>query len=128
LWAKEKVAQAQAKLRQAQRAFGPSVSLSVRRDYLGQDADSFGRANRSIAPNDYRVGLSFEQPLFPLISEISAVGKARAELRKAQASYEQARLEADTKVRGALSAQREAEVRYVAAKSLLPTECSGSLG
>jgi outer membrane protein TolC len=115
-WAKEKVAQAQAKLRQAQRAFGPSVSLSVRRDYLGQDADSFGRANRSIAPNDYRVGLSFEQPLFPLVSEIYAVGKARAELRKAQAIYEQARLEADTKVRGALSAQREAEASVVSLK------------
>jgi outer membrane protein TolC len=115
--AKEKVAQAEAKLHQAQRAFGPSLSLSVRRDYLGQDADSFGAANRHIAPNDYRVGLSFQQPLFPLVSEAAAVSKARAELRKAQASYEQSRLDSGTRFRNALGAQREAQASYTAAKA-----------
>jgi outer membrane protein TolC len=115
--AKEKVVQAEAKLHQTQRAFGPSLSLSVRRDYLGQDADSFAAANHHIAPNDYRVGLSFEQPLFPLVSEAAAVSKARAEFRKAQASYEQSRLDAGTRFWNALSAQREAEASYAAAKA-----------
>jgi outer membrane protein TolC len=117
--AKQKIEQARAKLQQAQRAFGPSVSLSVRRDYLGEDSQSFGRANRSIAPSDYRIGLSFEQPLFPVATEVAAVGRARAELNKAQASFEQARLDVETKVSGALSAQREAEASYAAARASL---------
>lgn len=117
--ARQKVEQARAKLHQAQRAFGPSVSLSVRRDYLGEDPDSFGRANRSLAPSDYRIGLSFEQPLLPVATEIAAVDRARAEFRKAQASFEQARLDAQTKLSGALSAQREAEASYAAARASL---------
>jgi outer membrane protein TolC len=117
--AKQKVEQARAKLHQAQRAFGPSVSLSVRRDYLGEDPNSFGRANRSIAPSDYRIGLSFEQPLFPVATEVAAVDRARAELNKAQASFEQARLDTETKLSGALSAQREAEASYAAARASL---------
>ena len=45
--AREEVAAAENKLHQAMGAFGPSVSLSIRRDYLGQNTDSFGRANAS---------------------------------------------------------------------------------
>jgi outer membrane protein TolC len=117
--AQDRIAEAQAKLRQANRAFGPTVSFSVRRDYLGQDPDSIWDANHHIAPNDYRVALSVEQPLFPLLGEAEQVKKARAELRKAQAAYEQARLDSQTKLRGALSAQHEAEASYLAAKSSL---------
>jgi outer membrane protein TolC len=117
--AKEKISAALAKVQEAERAFGPTISLSLRRDYLGQSPDSFGEANHHIAPNDYRIGLAFEQPLFPLVSEEAQVGKARAAWRRAQATYEQARLEAQTKLRGALGAQREAEATYLAARSSL---------
>jgi outer membrane protein TolC len=117
--AREKIAAARSKQQQAERAFGPTVSLSVRRDYLGQDPDSFGRANHHIAPNDYRIDLSFEQPLFPLMSEAAAVDKGRAEVRKAQAAYDESRLEADTKLRAALSSQREAQASYASARSSL---------
>ena len=117
--AKEKLAAATAKLQQARRSFGPSVTFSARKDYLGQSPDSFGAANHHIGPNDYRIDLGFEQPLFPLATEIAAVDRARAEMRKAQAGYDQARLGAETKLRAALSAQREAEASFLAAKTSL---------
>ena len=117
--AKEKVASATAKFQQAKRSFGPSVTFSARKDYLGQSIDSYGAANHHIAPSDYRIYLGFEQPLFPLATEVAAVDKARAELRKAQASYDQARLDAQTKLHNALSARREAEASFLAAKASL---------
>lgn len=117
--ARENMLAARMKLHQAFGEFGPKISFSVQRDYLGQNTDSFGRANRRIAPEDYRVGLEFEQPLFPLASEGSDVERARAELRKAQASYRQAILDAQTKVAEALSSRREAERSYEAAQSSL---------
>src|SRR6185437_13880314 len=90
--ARENMMAAQRALQRALGEYGPTVSLSVRRDYLGQDPESFGRANHHIAPADYRIGLEFEQPLFPLSSQGADVEKARAELRKAQASYKGARI------------------------------------
>lgn len=117
--ARENMVAARRALQRALGEFGPTVSLSVRRDYLGQDPDSFGRANRHIAPADYRVGLEFEQPLFPLSSQASDVDKARAELRKAQASYRGARIDVQTKLLGALSARREAERSFAAAEDSL---------
>jgi outer membrane protein TolC len=117
--AKEKVAAAEAKFQQAKRSFGPSVIFSARKDYLGQSPDSFGAANHHIAPNDYRVSLGFEQPLFPIATEVAAMDKARAEVRRAQAGYDQACLEVETKLRGALSAQREAEASLSAARTSL---------
>lgn len=117
--AREEVAAAESKLHRAMGEFGPSISLSVRRDYLGQNTDSFGRANQHLAPADYLIALEFEQPLFPLGSQVADVDEARAELRKAQASYRQARLEVQTKLAAALSARREAERSYLAAESSL---------
>lgn len=117
--AREEVAAAENKLHKALGEFGPSMSLSVRRDYLGQNTDSFGRANAHIAPADYLIALEFEQPLFPLGSQGADVDKARSELRKARASYRQARLEAQTKLTSALSARREAERSYLAAENSL---------
>jgi outer membrane protein TolC len=117
--AKAKVTAATAKFQQSKRAFGPSITFSARRDYLGQDVDSYGAANHHIVPSDYRIDLGIEQPLFPVATEVAAVDKARAELRKAQAGYDQARLEAETKLRGALSAQHEAEASFAAAKASL---------
>lgn len=117
--AKAKADAAAAKFQQAKRSFGPSVTFSARRDYLGQSPDSYGAANHHIVPNGYRVDLGVEQPLFPVATEVAAVDKARAELRKAQAGYDQARLEAETKLRGALGAQREAEASLLAARASL---------
>lgn len=117
--ARENTMAAQRALQRALGEYGPTVSLSVRRDYLGQDPNSFGRANGHIAPADYRIGLEFEQPLFPLASQGADVEKARAELRKAQASYREARIDVQTKVFGALSARRAAERSFGAAESSL---------
>lgn len=117
--AREEAAAAENKLHRAMGEFGPSVSLSIRRDYLGQNTDSFGRANAHIAPADYLIALEFEQPLFPLGSQTADVDKARSELRKAQASYRQARLEVQTKLAQALNARREAERSYLAAENSL---------
>lgn len=121
--ARENMVAAQRALQRARGEFGPSISLSLRRDYLGEDPDSFGRANRHIAPADYRIGLEFEQPLFPFSSQGSDVDKAHAELRKAQASYREARIDVQTKLLGALSARRQAERSFAAAeKSLADAE------
>jgi outer membrane protein TolC len=117
--AKAQVAAATAKFQQAKRAFGPSITFTARRDYLGQDPDSYGAANHHIVPSDYRLDLGIQQPLFPVATEVAAVDRARSELRKAQAGYDQARLEAETKLRGALSAQREAEASFTAARTSL---------
>jgi outer membrane protein TolC len=99
--------------------YGPTISLEMRRDYLGQDPESFGRANGHIAPADYSIDLELEQPLFPFGSQSSDVEKARAELRKAEASLRQARLDVQTKLAAALSARREAERSYAAARDSL---------
>lgn len=117
--AKAKVDAAAAKFSQAKRSFGPSITFTARKDYLGQSTDSYGAANHHLDPSDYRIDLGFEQPLFPVATEVAAVDKARAELRKAQAGYDQARLEAETKLRGALAAQQEAEASLRAARTSL---------
>ena len=117
--AKAKVDAATAKFQQAKRSFGPSITFTARKDYLGQSIDSYGAANHHIDPSDYRIDLGIQQPLFPIATEVAAVDKARAELRKAQAGYDQARLEADTKLRGALAAQQEAEASLRAARTSL---------
>ena len=117
--AREKIAAATAKFHQAERAFGPSVTFSARKDYLGQSPDSYGAANHHIGPSDYRIDLGFEQPLFPIATEVAAVDRARAEVRKAQAGYDQARLDVETKLRGALSAQHEASASFFAARTSL---------
>ena len=44
--AREKIAAAEAKVKQAHAAFGPSVVLAGRRDYLGQDIDGVDAAGR----------------------------------------------------------------------------------
>lgn len=96
--AREEILAARSKLHRARGEFGPSLSLAVRRDYLGHDTNSFGHANRHLAPADYLIPLEFQQPLCPLGSQGADVDKASAELRKAQASYREARLEAQTKL------------------------------
>lgn len=117
--AREQILAAESNLHHAMGEFGPSISLSVRRDYLGQNVDSFGRANQHIAPADYLIALQFQQPLLPLGSQNADLDKAHAEIRKAQASYRQARLEVQTRVITALSERHAAERSYLAAESSL---------
>jgi outer membrane protein TolC len=117
--AKEQIVATEAKLKQTQAQFGPTISLTARRDYLGQSPDGFGEANRHIGPDSYRVGVGFTQPIFPFVAETAAVNKGGAELRKAQASYLQARLDAEKRMQGAFNAAREALASYAAAKASL---------
>lgn len=110
--AHEKVNEARQALMRARRSFGPSLSFSIRRDYLGEDLRSLSIANDRIAPNDYRMDLTLEQPLFSMRTELAQVDKERAALRKAEAAYDKARLTVQTRLRDALSAQREAQGAY----------------
>jgi outer membrane protein TolC len=107
--AREEVAAARDKWHRALGQFGPTVSLYAQRDYLGQSVGSFGMANRHIGPADYRVGLEFTQPLFPLASESGDLEQARALVSRARARYAQARLDAQSRLITALSARTEAE-------------------
>jgi outer membrane protein TolC len=117
--AKEQITAMEDKLKQARAQFGPTLSLTAGRDYLGQSPAGFGEANRRIGPDSYRIGIAFAQPLFPFVSESAALSKGRAELRKAQANYLQARLDSETRMQGAFNAAREALASYAAAKSSL---------
>jgi outer membrane protein len=117
--ANEKIAAAEQKLKQTHAAFGPTMSIDARRDYLGQDIDSLSAANNIIAPNSYRIGISFSQPIFPFAAELGAMWKAKAEVRRAQAVTEQARIDADGKLRMAVSASLEAQASYRAARANL---------
>jgi outer membrane protein TolC len=117
--AKEQITAAEDKLGQARAQFGPTLSLTARRDYLGQSPDGFGEANRHIGPDSYRVGIAFVQPIFPFVTELASVDKGQAEVRKARASYLQARLDAEKRMQSAYNAAREALASYGAAKSSL---------
>jgi outer membrane protein TolC len=117
--AQKKVFAAQERLHQTHSGFGPQVSLDARRDYLGQNIDSFSAANNAIAPNGYRVDLSLVQPIFPFVTERSAIAKAKAEVKRAEALTTEARIEADSKLRTALSATQEANSSYRAARASL---------
>jgi outer membrane protein TolC len=115
--AQRKALAAQQRLHQTRSAFGPQISLDARRDYLGQNVDSFSAANNAISPNSYRIDLSLVQPIFPFMAERSAVDKARAEVRRAEALTAEAKNEADSKLRMAVSASQEATSSYRAARA-----------
>jgi len=114
---KRKELAAAQRFRQTHSAFGPQISLDARRDYLGQNIDSFSAANNALAPNSYRVDVSLIQPIFPFVAELAAMDKAKAEVRRAAALTEEARNEADSKLRTALSASEEAAASYRAARA-----------
>lgn len=116
--AKDNVTTAEYKLKQAKAAYGPTLALEGRKDYLGQDADSWRTANH-ITPNSYRIGLQIQQPFLPMTSEYSAVQVAKSDLRKAQASYQQALLETEAKYHTAFNASREADASLIAANRSL---------
>jgi outer membrane protein TolC len=115
--ARRKVLAAQERVHQTRAAFGPQISLDARRDYLGQDVSSFSAANNTISPNSYRIDVSLVQPIFPFLAEIGAVSKAKAEVRRAEALTAEARNDADSKLRMAVSANEEAGSSYRAARA-----------
>ena len=110
---------AESALRRAQDEYGPTVAFTAQRDYLGQSPDGLGYANKHVGSADYRVGLQISQPLFPFDSQSADIDKARAQLRKAQASYQQARIQVKMKLVSALAARREAQRSFAAAQTSL---------
>jgi len=116
---RQKVEAARDKLKAAERAYGPTVTVSVRKDWLGQSADDQWTANRQIQPYDYQIGVSFQQQLFPFATERAGVDRAQVEVRHAQAELDQARLDAEKKLRAALSARDEAEASWRSARNSL---------
>lgn len=112
--AKERVEAAQKKVDQARAAFYPTLSLTGRYDWLGQSGSSLANAYHATAANSYRVGFVVQQPLGSFTSEYATLQSAQADLAKAQASYEQAFINTEAKLRNALSARIKADL---AAKS-----------
>lgn len=108
--AKEREDMAQKKLEQARAAFYPTVALFGRYDWLGQSSNSLGDAYQSTGANSYHVGIALQQTLGPLTSEYAAVQSAQADFLKAQAAYQQAVIDVETKLRGALSAKASADL------------------
>lgn len=113
--AKANVNVAEYKLKETKASYGPTLGLEGRKDYLGQDADSWRSANH-ITPSGYRIGLQIQQPLLPMTSEYSAVQAAKSDLRKAQATYQQAILDTEAKYHSAFNAVHEAAASLSAAK------------
>jgi len=108
--AKERVTMAQHKLEQSRAGFYPTVAMTGRYDWLGQDPASAGAALNSTSANSYRVGVVLQQPLGPFTSEYAAVETAHADLLKADALYRQALIDAETKLRTVLNAKTQTEL------------------
>ena len=116
--AKESITAAEYRLKQARAAYGPSLSLEGRKDYLGQSVDSWRTANH-LEPNSYRIGLQITQPMLPMTTEYSAIQSAKSDLRRAQASYQQALLDTEGRYHTAFNAMREASASLKAAEASL---------
>jgi len=108
--AKERVAMAQHKLDQTRASFYPTVAMTGRYDWLGQDSNSVDAAVSSTSPNSYRFGVVLQQPLGPFTSEYAAVETAHADVLKADALYRQALIDAETKLRTVLNAKTQTEL------------------
>ncbi|WP_027150438.1 TolC family protein [Methylobacter tundripaludum] len=108
--AKERAAMAQHKLDQTRASFYPTVAMTGRYDWLGQDPNSVDVAVSSTSPNSYRFGVVLQQPLGPFTSEYAAVETAHADVLKADALYRQALIDAETKLRTVLDAKIQTEL------------------
>jgi outer membrane protein TolC len=108
--AKERVAMAQHKLEQTRAGFYPTVAMTGRYDWLGQDPSNVETALNSTTANSYRFGVVLQQPLGPFTSEYAAVESAHADLLKADALYQQALIDAETKLRIVLNAKTQTEL------------------
>ncbi len=116
--AQENVRAAEQRVRQARASFGPTLTLSGRRDYLGRDAESWSSAGH-IEPNSYRIGLQLQQPLFPVMSQHAALRTAQSDLRRTRASAEQAVADAELRFHRASASLAEATATKAAAGELL---------
>lgn len=108
--AKERVAMAQHKLDQTHASFYPTVAMTGRYDWLGQDPNSVDAAVSSTSANSYRFGVVLQQPLGPFTSEYAAVESAHADLLKSDALYQQALIDAETKLRTVLNARIQTDL------------------
>jgi outer membrane protein TolC len=117
--ANEAITVAQSKLNQAKTAFGPTLALVARRDFLGQNPNSFSAANNALSSNSYYVGIVLQQPIFGFTTEYANVRSARADLEKARITYAQAVIQSETKLRSALGANTEAEMSATSAQASL---------
>ncbi len=108
--AKERVAMAQHKLDQTRASFYPTVAMTGRYDWLGQNPDGIDAAVSSTSANSYRFGVVLQQPLGPFTSEYAAVETAHADVLKADALYQQALIDAETKLRTVLNAKTQTEL------------------
>jgi len=108
--AKERAAMAQHKLDQTRASFYPTVAMTGRYDWLGQNPDSVDAAVSSTSPNSYRFGVVLQQPLGPFTAEYAAVETAHADVLKADALYRQALIDAETKLRTVLNAKTQTEL------------------
>lgn len=117
--AKERVAMAQHKLDQTHASFYPTVAMTGRYDWLGQNPNSADAAISSTSANSYRFGVVLQQPLGPFTSEYAAVETAHADVLKADALYRQALIDVETKLRTVLNAKTQTELS--AKSSLLQT-------
>lgn len=108
--AKGRVTMAQHKLDQTRASFYPTVAMTGRYDWLGQNPNSVDAAVSSTSANSYRFGVVLSQPLGPFTSEYAAVETAHADVLKADALYRQALIDAETKLRTVLNAKTQTEL------------------
>lgn len=108
--AKERVTMAQHKLDQTRASFYPTVAMTGRYDWLGQDPNSVDAAVSSTSANSYRFGVVLQQPLGPFTTEYAAVETAHADVLKADTLYRQALIDAETKLRTVLNAKVQTEL------------------
>jgi outer membrane protein TolC len=108
--AKERVTMARHKLEQTRASFYPTVAMTGRYDWLGQDPNSVDVAISSTSANSYRLGIVLQQPLGPFTSEYAAVETAHVDVLKAEALYQQALIDAETKLRTVLNAKNQTEL------------------
>jgi outer membrane protein TolC len=84
--------------------------MTGRYDWLGQDPSNVETALNSTTANSYRFGVVLQQPLGPFTAEYAAVESAHADLQKADALYQQALIDAETKLRTVLNAKTQTEL------------------
>ena len=108
--AKERVTMARHKLEQTRASFYPTVAMTGRYDWLGQDPNSVDAAIGSTSANSYRFGVVLQQPLGPFTSEYAAVETAHADVLKTEALYRQALIDAETRLRTVLNAKTQTEL------------------
>lgn len=100
------LAQARAMFAKARDAYGPQVNLTASYNWLGSSGQSsVGEILGHAKANNYVVGLTISQPLFPFVGQDAEVDKAGAAVMTAQARLADARVAAAAKL-----ARAEAEL------------------